>query len=88
MSVLSDFLSEVAAELDKRAKRSSSPPLSPELWKDVVRFLTAIDRDGSAGAADIRSRMERIVQRDERFQDRARALLPILLTLLPPGSLQ
>jgi hypothetical protein len=82
MTALGDFVTEFARELDARRRGPN-----PSDWKDFCGMIYAIDR--SPDAAHIREKMERIViDRDARFQDRARALLPILMTLLPPGSLQ
>jgi hypothetical protein len=89
MTVLSDFTREIAIELDKLAKddpvwiRSKVPP---DKWIKFVKTLTIIDRDPKA--IELRAKLEQIALREERFQDRCKAMLPLLLRLLPTGSVQ
>ena len=75
MTILSDFIAEIARELDARADK----PLAPHHWIGFVKLLADIDRDDAMGA--LRRQMELIVsQRDIRFQDRCLALIPLLST--------
>ena len=73
MTVLRDFIDEIASELDARTDK----PLAPHHWISFVKLLDAIDRDDELG--ELRQKMEQIVsQRDVRFQDRCLALIPLL----------
>jgi hypothetical protein len=74
MTVLRDFIDEIASELDARTDK----PLAPHHWISFVKLLAAIDEDdGKLG--ELRQKMEQIVsQRDVRFQDRCLALIPLL----------
>ena len=76
MTVLRDFIDEIASELDARADK----PLAPHHWIGFVKLLAAVDRDDEMGELrELRQRMEQIVsQRDLRFQDRCLALIPLL----------
>ena len=73
MTVLRDFIDEIASELDARTDK----PLAPHHWISFVKLLDTIDRDDALG--ELRQKMEQIVsQRDVRFQDRCLALIPLL----------
>ena len=73
MTILSDFINEIARELDARTDK----PLAPHHWISFVKLLADIDRDDDMG--ELRQQMELIVsQRDVRFQDRCLALIPVL----------
>ena len=73
MTVLRDFIDEIASELDARTDK----PLAPHHWISFVKLLDNIDRDDELG--ELRQKMEQIVsQRDVRFQDRCLALIPLL----------
>jgi hypothetical protein len=73
MTVLRDFIDEIASELDARTDK----PLAPHHWISFVKLLAAIDRDDEVG--ELRQQIEQIVsQRDVRFQDRCLALIPLL----------
>ena len=73
MTVLRDFIDEIASVLDARADK----PLAPHHWISFVKLLDAIDRNDEMG--ELRKQMEQIVsQRDVRFQDRCLALIPLL----------
>jgi hypothetical protein len=73
MTVLRDFIDEIARELDARADK----PLAPHHWIGFAKLLDTIDRDDDLG--ELRQKMEQIVsQRDVRFQDRCLALIPLL----------
>ena len=73
MTVLRDFIDEIASELDVRADKS----LAPHQWIRFVKLLDTIDRDDEL--SELRQKMEKIVsQRDVRFQDRCLALIPVL----------
>ena len=73
MTVLPDFIDEIARELDARTDK----PLAPHHWISFVKLLGGIDQDDEMG--ELRQRMEQIVsQRDVRFQDRCLALIPLL----------
>lgn len=73
MTVLLDFIDEVAGKLDARTDK----PLAPHHWINFVKFLGAIDQDDEV--SELRRQMEQIVsQRDVRFQDRCLALIPLL----------
>src|SRR6516165_3835428 len=75
MTILSDFINEIASELDARTDK----PLAPHHWISFVKLLADIDRDDEIG--ELRQQMEQIVsQRDVRFQDRCLALIPLLTT--------
>jgi hypothetical protein len=75
MTVLRDFIDEIASELDARADK----PLAPHHWISFVKLLDAIDRDDEM--SELRQKMEPIVsQHDVRFQDRCLALMPLLST--------
>jgi hypothetical protein len=81
MTVLRDFIDEIASELDACADK----PLAPHHWISFVKLLAAIDRDDEMG--ELRQQMEQIVsQRDVRFQDRCLALIPLLRAHLPGGG--
>jgi hypothetical protein len=73
MTVLRDFIDEIASELDARTDK----PLAPHHWIGFVKLLAAIDEDDEMG--ELRHQLEQIVsQRDVRFQDRCLALIPSL----------
>jgi len=73
MTVLRDFIDEIANELDARKDK----PLAPHHWIGFVKLLGTIDQDD--GMDDLRQKMEQIVsQRDVRFQDRCFTLIPLL----------
>lgn len=73
MTVLRDFIDEIASELDARTDK----PLAPHHWIGFVKLLADIDQDDEMG--ELRQQMEQIVsQRDVRFQDRCLALIPLL----------
>jgi hypothetical protein len=73
MTVLRDFIDEIASELDARTDK----PLAPHHWIGFVKLLAAIDRDDEVG--ELRQQIEQIVsQRDVRFQVRCLALIPLL----------
>jgi hypothetical protein len=73
MTVLRDFIDEIASELDARTDK----PLAPHHWISFVKLLAAIDRDDEVG--ELRQQIEQIVsQRDVRFQVRCLALIPLL----------
>jgi hypothetical protein len=73
MTVLRDFIDEIASELDARTDK----PLAPHHWISFVKLLAAIDRDDEMD--ELRQQMEQIVsRRDVRFQDRCLALIPLL----------
>jgi hypothetical protein len=73
MTVLRDFIDEIASELDAR----SDKPLAPHHWLSFVILLADIDRADEMG--ELRQRVEQIAsQRDVRFQDRCLALIPLL----------
>jgi hypothetical protein len=73
MTVLRNFIDEIACELDARADK----PLAPHHWIGFVKLLADIDQDDDMG--ELRQQMEQIVsQRDVRFQDRCLALIPLL----------
>jgi hypothetical protein len=73
MTVLRDFIDEIASELDACADK----PLAPHHWISFVKLLVAIDQDEEMG--ELRKQMDQIVsQRDVRFQDRCLALIPLL----------
>lgn len=65
--------------------RSAVPP---DKWPDFVKMLAAIDRSQEPLAVEIRRKLEHIALHDERFQDRLKAMLPLLLRLAPMGSVQ
>jgi hypothetical protein len=74
MTVLRDFIDEIASELDARTDK----PLAPHHWISFVKLLAAIDEDDDE-LGELRQKMEQIVsQRDVRFQDRCLALIPLL----------
>jgi len=73
MTLLRDFIDEIAGELDARTDK----PLAPHHWIGFVKLLADIDRDDET--VELRRQIERIVsQRDVRFQDRCLALIPLL----------
>ncbi len=73
MTVLRDFINEIAKELDARADK----PIAPHHWIGFVKLLFEIDTDNSLGK--LRQEMEQIVcQADLKFQDRLTALIPLL----------
>lgn len=73
MTVLRDFIDEIARELDARTDKA----LAPHHWISFVKLLAAIDGDDEM--SELRQKMEPIVsQRDVRFQDRCLALIPLL----------
>ena len=75
MTVLRDFIDEIARELDARTDK----PLAPHHWIRFVKLLADIDRDDEMGK--LRQQMEQVVsQRDVRFQDRCLVLIPLLGT--------
>jgi len=73
MTVLRDFIDEIAGKLDARADK----PLAPHHWIGFVKLIGTIDRDDEM--SELRQQIEQIVsQRDVRFQDRCLALIPLL----------
>ncbi len=73
MTVLRDFINEIASELDARTDK----PLAPHHWIGFVKLLADIDCDDKLG--NLRQNMQQIIcQRDVRFQDRCLALIPLL----------
>ena len=73
MTVLRDFIDEIASELDARTDK----PLAPHHWISFVKLLDAIDRDDET--RELRQKIEPIVtQHDVCFQDRCLALIPLL----------
>ena len=73
MTVLRDFIDEIASELDARTDK----PLAPHHWIGFVKLLADVDRADELG--ELRQKMEQIVtQHDIRFQDRCLALIPLL----------
>jgi hypothetical protein len=73
MTVLLDFIDEIASELDGRTDK----PLAPHHWISFVKLLATIDGDDEMGK--LRQQLEQIVsQRGVRFQDRCLALIPLL----------
>jgi hypothetical protein len=73
MTVLRNFIDEIAGKLDARTDR----PLAPHHWIGFVKLLGEIDSDENLG--NLRQNMEQIVcQRDLRFQDRCLELIPLL----------
>ena len=73
MTVLREFIDEIANELDGRTDK----PLAPLHWIRFVKLLDTIDRE--EGMGELRQQIEKIVsQRDVRFQDRCLALIPLL----------
>lgn len=73
MTVLREFIDEIASELDGRTDK----PLAPHHWIGFVKLLDTIDREEEMGK--LRQQIEQIVsQRDVRFQDRCLALIPLL----------
>ena len=73
MTVLRDFISEIASELDARTDK----PLAPHHWIGFVKLLADIDGDDEL--KELRRNMEQIIsRRDVRFQDRCSALIPLL----------
>jgi hypothetical protein len=73
MTLLRDFINEIASELDARTDK----PLAPHHWIGFVKLLAAVDEDDEL--SELRQKMEQIVsQRDVRFQDRCLALIPLL----------
>ena len=85
MTILSEFIHEIAVELDGRAKRRQPGLPSGASWLVFVKLLTAIDRDDTPVGLEIREKLERIVsQTDVRYQDRCRTILPLMLQVLSP----
>ena len=75
MTILAEFIQEIASTLDAR----NDKPLAPHHWIGFVKLLADIDRDDAMG--ELRQQMEQIVsQRDVPFQDRSLALIPLLCT--------
>lgn len=75
MTVLRDFINEIASKLDARTDK----PLAPHHWIGFVKLLGEIDSDENLG--NLRQKMEQIIcQRDVRFQDRCSALIALLST--------
>jgi hypothetical protein len=73
MTVLRNFIDEIARELDARADK----PLAPHHWISFVKLLDGIDSADELG--ELRQKMEQIIsQPDVRFQDRCLALTPLL----------
>ncbi len=73
MTVLRDFIDEVANELDTRTDKA----LAPLHWVKFVKLLDDIDRDEEM--RELRGKVEQIVTKhDMRFQDRCLALIPLL----------
>ena len=87
MTILAEFIQEIASELDAR----NDKPLAPHHWIGFVKLLRIIDDDDKT--AELRQKMEQVVsQRDVRFQDRCLALIPFLAPIpvlqryLPGGA--
>ena len=75
MTVLRDFIDEIASELDARTDKA----LAPHHWISFVKLLAAVDEDDEMYT--LRQQMEQIVSaRNVRFQDRCLALIPLLST--------
>ena len=73
MTILAEFIQEIASALDAR----NDKPLAPHHWIGFVKLLRIIDDDDKMG--ELRQKMEQVVsQRDVRFQDRCLALIPLL----------
>ncbi len=73
MTVLRDFINEIASQLDARTDK----PLAPHYWIGFVKLLAEIDSDENL--KNLRQHMEHIIcQREVRFQDRCLALIPLL----------
>jgi hypothetical protein len=73
MTVLRDFIDEIASQLDARTDK----PLAPHHWIGFVKLVADIDGDDKL--SDLRQKMEQIVsQRGVSFQDRCLALIPLL----------
>jgi len=73
MTILSEFIQEIAGELDAR----NDKPLAPHHWIGFVKLLGTIDCHDEMG--ELRQKMEQIVsRRDVRFQDRCLALIPLM----------
>jgi hypothetical protein len=73
MTVLRDFIDEIARELDAR----NDKPLAPHHWIGFVKLLATVDQDDEMD--ELRKEMEQIVsRRGLRFQDRCLALIPLL----------
>ncbi len=73
MTILSEFIQEIASDLDAR----NDKPLAPHHWIGFVKLLGTIHRDDEMG--ELRQKLESIVtQHDVRFQDRCLALIPLL----------
>jgi hypothetical protein len=87
MTILSEFIHEIAVELDGRAKRRQPGLPSGASWLVFVKLLTAIDRDDTPVGLEIREKLERriVSQTDVRYQDRCRTILPLMLRVLPPS---
>jgi hypothetical protein len=90
MSVLSDFVEELAAELDRqRGGGPLLPGFPPDKWMDFFKLFAAIDRGETPAMVELREKLERIVeQHDLPLRERCRQMLPLLLPHLPPGSAQ
>ncbi len=89
MTALSDFIRELAVELDRPAGGPLLLGLDANDWIGFVKLLTAIDRDETPEVIAIRRQMERIViRRNLPFQVRCRRMLPLLLPSLSRGSLR
>jgi hypothetical protein len=73
MTVLRDFIDEIASQLDARTDK----PLAPHHWIGFVKLVADIDGDDKL--SNLRQKMEQIVsQRGVSFQDRCLALIPLL----------
>jgi hypothetical protein len=73
MTVLRDFIDEIASQLDA----GTDKPLAPHHWIGFVKLVADIDGDDTL--SDLRQKMEQIVsQRGVSFQDRCLALIPLL----------
>jgi hypothetical protein len=56
---------------------------------DLCKLFALLDRDETPAGIELRRKIEKIAtRRDVPFQKRCAALLPLLLPLLPPGSVQ
>jgi len=73
MTILSEFIQEIAGELDAR----NDKPLAPHHWIGFVKLLGTIDCNDEM--SELRQKMEQIVsQHDVRFQDRCLALISLM----------
>jgi hypothetical protein len=75
--MISDFIQEIARELDARAAKPEPGRLLPaDKRRQFVKLLTVIGRDLSPTAVELREKLERIAVEDLSFQKRCAAMLP------------